>query len=159
MSVQSEIDRITQNVASTYAALSEMGATLPDVQNSDNLAATARTVSVGGTINSIAVANNTNDVLICGTTRVEPGDQTTVPLPEYGAGFLAFALLQSPMTEGVYIAISGPCYDWNEDAYKDIDIEELLFAEGSDYFNPSFVWNGSGVFLLDGATVEVNIAE
>lgn len=40
MSVQTEIDRISQNVASTYSALSEMGATLPESQNSNNLAPT-----------------------------------------------------------------------------------------------------------------------
>jgi hypothetical protein len=48
MSVQSEIDRINGNVANTYSALSEMGATMPEQQNSDNLAGTVRTVPVGG---------------------------------------------------------------------------------------------------------------
>ena len=48
MSVQSEIDRINGNVASTYTALSEMGATMPAQQNSDNLPGTVRTVPQGG---------------------------------------------------------------------------------------------------------------
>lgn len=48
MSVQSEIDRINGNVASTYSALSELGATMPEQRNSDNLPATARTVPAGG---------------------------------------------------------------------------------------------------------------
>lgn len=48
MSVQSEIDRINGNVASTYTALSEMGATMPETQNSDNLPETVRTVPTGG---------------------------------------------------------------------------------------------------------------
>lgn len=43
MSVQSEISRITQNVANTYAVLGALGADLPEAQNSDNLAATAGT--------------------------------------------------------------------------------------------------------------------
>ena len=43
MSVQSEISRITQNVANTYAVLGALGADLPEEQNSDNLAATAGT--------------------------------------------------------------------------------------------------------------------
>lgn len=47
MSIQSEINRIEQNVANTYAALEEQGATMPAEQNSDNLAATARTVPAG----------------------------------------------------------------------------------------------------------------
>lgn len=49
MNAQSEIDRITQNVADTYSALEEKGATMPAEQNSDNLAATARSVPAGGT--------------------------------------------------------------------------------------------------------------
>ena len=48
MSIQSEIDRINGNVASTYTALSEMGATMPETQNSDNLPGTVRTVPTGG---------------------------------------------------------------------------------------------------------------
>lgn len=44
MSVQSQIDRINQNVANTYAVLEGYGATMPTEQNSDNLAATAATV-------------------------------------------------------------------------------------------------------------------
>lgn len=41
MSVQTEIDRITQNVASTYAVLEALGADMPEEQTSENLAATA----------------------------------------------------------------------------------------------------------------------
>lgn len=48
MSVQSQIDRIEQNVANTYAVLEGYGATMPAARNSDNLAATAATVSNGG---------------------------------------------------------------------------------------------------------------
>lgn len=47
MSIQSEIERIEQNVANTYDALEEQGATMPTQKNSNNLAATARTVSAG----------------------------------------------------------------------------------------------------------------
>ena len=41
MSVQSQIDRIEQNVANTYAVLDALGADMPAAQNSDNLATTA----------------------------------------------------------------------------------------------------------------------
>lgn len=43
-----EVERINGNVASTYTALSEMGATMPAQQNSDNLPETVRTVPQGG---------------------------------------------------------------------------------------------------------------
>lgn len=46
MSVKSEMDRITQNVANTYAALEALGADMPQEQNSDNLSATAGTAKV-----------------------------------------------------------------------------------------------------------------
>lgn len=44
MSVQSQIDRINQNVVNTYAVLNAFGADMPSVQNSDNLAQTAGSV-------------------------------------------------------------------------------------------------------------------
>ena len=44
MSVQSQIDRIEQNVANTYAVLAGAGADMPTEQNSDNLSATAASV-------------------------------------------------------------------------------------------------------------------
>lgn len=47
MSVRSEIDRINNNVASAYAAAAEQGASLPAVQNSDNLAATVLSIPRG----------------------------------------------------------------------------------------------------------------
>ena len=43
MSVQTQIDRIEQNVKNTYSVLSALGADLPANQNSDNLATTAGT--------------------------------------------------------------------------------------------------------------------
>lgn len=44
MSVQSQIDRIEQNVANTYSVLNDMGATMPSVQNTDNLPNTAESL-------------------------------------------------------------------------------------------------------------------
>lgn len=41
MSVQTEIDRVKQNIANTYAVLSALGADLPSEKNSDNLPAAA----------------------------------------------------------------------------------------------------------------------
>ncbi len=48
MSVQEEINRINQNIANTYSALEEMGATLPQEQNSANMANAVRTIPQGG---------------------------------------------------------------------------------------------------------------
>lgn len=46
MSVESEIERIEQNVANTYAVLSALGADMPTEQNSDNLPTTAGSAKV-----------------------------------------------------------------------------------------------------------------
>lgn len=43
MSVQTQIDRINQNIANTYSVLNALGADMPSAQTSDNLAATAGT--------------------------------------------------------------------------------------------------------------------
>lgn len=47
--IQSQINRISSNIASAYTAALDKGATIPETQNSDNLAAT---------INSIPSAND-----------------------------------------------------------------------------------------------------
>lgn len=47
MSIQSEIDRIKNNVIGVYSAVSDMGGTLPDEQNSDNLAGAVRSIPQG----------------------------------------------------------------------------------------------------------------
>jgi lysophospholipase L1-like esterase len=44
MSVQSQIDRIEQNVANTYSTLEEAGATMPQTRNTDNLSETAASI-------------------------------------------------------------------------------------------------------------------
>lgn len=51
MSVQTQIDRINNNVASAYAAAAEQGASLPVEQNSDNLAATVLSIPRGTAVN------------------------------------------------------------------------------------------------------------
>lgn len=48
MSVASEIERIKGNIASAYTAASGKGATMPDVQNSANLAGCIDTITGGG---------------------------------------------------------------------------------------------------------------
>lgn len=48
MTIASEITRIKTNIENAYTALGEKGATLPEVQNSANLADTVGSVSTGG---------------------------------------------------------------------------------------------------------------
>ena len=48
MTVASEITRIKTNIENAYNSASEKGATLPDVQNSDNLATCISSITGGG---------------------------------------------------------------------------------------------------------------
>lgn len=50
MSVQSQIDRLTQNVADTYSVLAAKGAAMPTEQTSDQLAATAASIQEGSVL-------------------------------------------------------------------------------------------------------------
>ena len=59
MSIQDEINRINQNVSNTYSALSDMGATMPETQNSDNLSQTVSTL-VNLPVDSTPIAGSQN---------------------------------------------------------------------------------------------------
>lgn len=48
MSVQSEIDRISANIAGAYSAVEDMGGALPEEQVSGNLEAAVRSIPVNG---------------------------------------------------------------------------------------------------------------
>ena len=61
MSIQSEINRLKNNVAATYAAMEEQGATMPAQKNSDNMAATARTISSGSGGTTVQADWSVND--------------------------------------------------------------------------------------------------
>lgn len=56
-----EVERINGNVASTYSALSEMGATMPAQQNSDNLPGTVLTVPQGSSTSVQTDWNQTDE--------------------------------------------------------------------------------------------------
>ncbi len=62
MSIQDEINRINQNIANTYSALGDMGATLPSKQNSENMANAVRTIPQGnaGSSSSFKVTATAN---------------------------------------------------------------------------------------------------
>ena len=49
MSIQSEIERINTGVTAAYTVLEGLGATMPETQNIDNLAATVATLPTGTT--------------------------------------------------------------------------------------------------------------
>ena len=53
MSIESEITRINNNIAATYTALRTKGATMPETENSANLASTVATVPSSDPVNKV----------------------------------------------------------------------------------------------------------
>lgn len=136
MSVQTQIDRITQNISDTYSALSDMGATMPSEQNSDNLAATARTVPQGGGGGVQSDWNQTDDTAADFIKNKPFYETETVILEEQElivdeAEGACFAELSAPIKKNDHISIvyNGNVYDFY-----------VFLAEGVPYFgNPAIL--------------------
>lgn len=75
MSVQDEIDRISAALANVYAVLEGFGATMPDEQISDNLAATAATVPVTGLVVTTEGSGSAYTASVPGLTELKTGAQ------------------------------------------------------------------------------------
>lgn len=64
MTIESEINRIKENIENTYIALENKGVTLPAERNSDNLAVTIDSISIGGNeILSVEAVNKTSSLI------------------------------------------------------------------------------------------------
>lgn len=132
MSVQTQIDRLQQNVANTYSALSDMGATMPSDQNSDNLAATARTVpQTGGGGGSVEGA-----VLYTEQTLTdEQKAQARANIDAVGSADLAeFSDELAPFLFYTPLATSAGSLQWNGDTSgrTTFTIEEFQFVHITD---------------------------
>ena len=72
MSVQSEINRLKNNVSLAYAAIGDMGGTVPTAQVSENLASAISSIPTGVTVRKTtgtfktASSNNTKVTVNCG---------------------------------------------------------------------------------------------
>lgn len=106
MSVQSEIDRINGNIASTYSVLSDMGAATPAEANSDNLAATAASIKV---VKSMTYDSDTNKWTITytdGTTSTVDGPaipDVSSYMPKSGGTFTGSVQTGAASTDGYYV--------------------------------------------------------
>lgn len=65
MTIASEITRIQNNIANTYTALSDKGATMPATQNSANLATTVASIPAGGG-DTVTAVNYTGSAITVG---------------------------------------------------------------------------------------------
>lgn len=67
MSIQSEINRISGNVADALAAIAEKGVTVPNGSNSDALAGLIAAIQAGGGGNGSGYFENDNFIFACGS--------------------------------------------------------------------------------------------
>ena len=128
MSVASEITRIKNNISSAYTALDGKGATLPQIQNSANIANTIESIPTGG---------GGGEVVENPALRLIDWEGTI--LKDYSkADALALEALPDPSTLS---------------AYSDIDHEYLLFQEWNWSLANIKTWihNHSGEALFVGA--------
>lgn len=61
--IKNQIDRITANIASTYAAAEEKGAAMPETQNSDNLAATVLSIKSASEVDTSGFVQKSGDTM------------------------------------------------------------------------------------------------
>lgn len=88
MSIQSEIERITQNIVDSYGAVSAKGGTMPQAQNSSNLAAAILSIP-SGQLPRIVVTAPTGSTVTCTKdsrtlTATEVSGTWTFDVPDYG---------------------------------------------------------------------------
>lgn len=108
MTIQSELERIGNNISSAYSALGENGATLPETQNSDNLATTVQTLP-----------EKQDKITATGLLK---GNGTTVEAAQAGTDY------QAPLTAGVDYA---PPYQYST---TDLTAGSSELATGTLYF-------------------------
>lgn len=131
MSIASEITRINNNIASAYTQCQSKGATLPQDQNSDNLATTIASISGGGGADLNDYFNNTIDYV---------STSSTVWWETYLVKRIPKITIASGITDLTY-------------AFYKIPFDEIAF-DGLDCSNITSLWltfaNSSSAVILPG---------
>lgn len=78
MSISSEIQRINTNIANAYAQANAKGATLPQSQNSANLASTIQSISTQPNLQSKTATPTTSQQVITPDNNYDGLSQVTV---------------------------------------------------------------------------------
>jgi hypothetical protein len=156
MSIQSEINRVKQNVTDTYSALSEMGATMPEEQNSDNLAATARTVPAGGGSSVQSDWNQTDETAADFIKNKPFGEKEAVMVDEQtfmpsADGALLEYVIAPEIGAEIKIVFDGESHTYTVENFMDIGVGagnlNLVFGEEGNG-DPCFVVWVNGVCMI-----------
>ncbi|MBR1533836.1 MAG: hypothetical protein IJ639_05700, partial [Ruminococcus sp.] len=84
MSIASEISRINQNIAAAYTACQNKGATMPQTQNSANMAAAIASLSTGVPGQDLTWDQRQTDVKnYLNTVTYSPSDYSTSSIASY----------------------------------------------------------------------------
>ena len=81
MSVASEITRINNNIASAYTAVNNKGGTLPQTQNSANLATAINSISTGSSANLETKTITSNGTYNASSDSLDGYSSVTVNVP------------------------------------------------------------------------------
>lgn len=137
MSIQDEINRINQNIANTYSAMGEMGATLPANQNSDNLANTVRSVPQGGTSG--------------GENKIFRVAATAIPTSQTGGNMTvencSFAQIREAYDNGYYIYVDGDLSDLGINGFVTIPMSIIDFTNKYISFTRAIDISGEPTYL------------
>lgn len=161
MSIQSEIDRIAQNVADTYDALEAAGATMPAAQTSDNLPATAASVPKVTIPNTTALlkGNGTGGVSAAVQgTDYSLATQVTATLSSSGwaqdsTGLYAQSISVAGMTATTPVVVVDVVLPTNDTASRDLILAAWMASAGA---NGTVQGAGTLTFYAD-SPPEVNI--
>lgn len=86
LSITSEINRITGNIASAYAGLSSKGATLPQVQNSANLRTVIESIPEGAEMDTVVYSQvNGQAAAYLAAASYSPADYTQSVISQYAS--------------------------------------------------------------------------
>lgn len=104
MSISSEITRIKTNIANAYTACEDKGATLPQTQNSANLAATINAISSGVEVEALSWVQTSEAVRnYLANVTYDPSDYSVSQIADYAP---ASAVMSNTVPIGETIAVS-----------------------------------------------------
>lgn len=155
MSIASEITRINTNIANAYTACDGKGVTMPQTQNSANLATTISSIPSGGGGGGIPreVVNGVYQVPVSSFTFSLPSNATDI-----GAYALIYAFFNSTGLTSVDLSslesVSGSYafyYAFSSTGLTSVDLGGLTTITASNAFNNAF---GTGLTSVDLSSLE-----
>lgn len=122
MTIQSELERIGNNISSAYSALGENGATLPETQNSDNLAATVQTLP-----------EKQDKITASGLLKGDGSGNISAAVAgtDYQTPLTAGTDYQTPLTAGTDYATPTQLNDGLADKQNEITVSGILKGSGA----------------------------